>query len=467
MKFQRRVANFIFIMLISLFVACSSGGGEGGTGYTDVSRGAITEFGSIFVNGVEFDTTNADINLDGLAGTDTDLKLNMIVTVYGSINPDGLTGVAQSIVVKEVITGMVEAKPSSDTVVVLGHTIEILASTRFDNVADLSGIMVGDTVEVSGFVKSGGVITANRVEKLAGSVIESKIFGVVQNLNTTAQSFEFGSLTINYSSAVFSGLSSNSLANDMFLEVKGVYSPSTMTLLASEIEKDSLSTESVEDMAVEGFVTSVTSPTEFAVDYIPVVIDVSTVIDGGDVNEIVVGALVEAEGALVNGVLTANEIEFKDDIRIEALVNTVDTVSSSLTFTGLPGLVVQANSFTEYSGDLPAGLGSINAGTDVIKIRGYRLGATSTIIARRIELSSPTTTVSIQGQVSAIMPTTTFDILGTTIDTSTILDADFTRDSLVLGRAGFFSNLAVDDVVEVVGNLSGSVITWQSAEISD
>jgi len=467
MKFQRLVTNFIFFIFVSVFVACSSGGGEGGTGYTDVSRGSITQFGSIFVNGVEFDTTNADINLDGFAGADSDLKLNMIVTVYGSINPDGVTGVAQSVVVKEVVKGMVEGKPSSNTIIMLGHVIEIPASTRFDNVSDLSGIMVGDMVEVSGFVKSTGVITANRIEKLPGSITESKIFGVVQNLNVTTQTFEFGSLTIDYSGAAFSGLSSMSLANGMYLEVKGVYSSSVMTLVASDIEKDSLSSGSVAKMEVEGFVTSVTSPTEFAVDYIPVIIDLSTVVNGGDVGEIVVGALVEAEGALVNGVLTASELKFKDDIRIETLANTVDTVSSSLTFTGLPGLVVQANSFTEYSGDLPAGLGSINAGTDVIKIRGYRIGSTSTVVARRIELASPTTTASIQGPVSAIVPTSTFDILGTTIDTSTILDADFTLDGQVLGRAGFFNALAVDNVVEVIGVLSGSVITWQSAEISD
>lgn len=467
MKFQRTVTIFVFFILVSAFAACSSGGGEGGTGYTDVSRGAITQFGSIFVNGVEFDTTNASINLEGLAGTDADLKLNMIVTVYGSINPDGLTGTAQTVVVKEVVRGVVDAKPTSNSIIVLDHTIEIPASTRFDNVSDLSGIMVGDVVEVSGFVKSTGLITANRIEKLAGSGSESKIFGVVQNLNVSTHSFEFGSLTVDYSSAVFSGLNASSLANDMYLEVKGAYSSAAMTLVASEIEKDSLSSATVDEMEVEGFVTSVTSPTEFAVDYIPVTIDMSTVIDGGGVDEIVAGALVEADGVLINGVLTANEIEFKDDIRIEALVNTVDTVSSSLTFTGVPGLTVQANSFTEYSADLPAGLGSINAGTDVIKIRGYRLGSTSTIIARRIELASPTTTVSIQGQVSATVPTTTFDILGTTIDTSSILDADFTRDGQVLGRAVFFSELAVDAVVEVVGNLSGSVITWQSAEITD
>ena len=60
-----------------------AGGGIGGTG---ISQGAITGFGSIFVNGVEFNTSGATIIKDGNTVTQNDLKIGMVVTVDGSID---------------------------------------------------------------------------------------------------------------------------------------------------------------------------------------------------------------------------------------------------------------------------------------------------------------------------------------------------------------------------------------------
>ena len=468
MAVLRSTTKYIVTFLFFFIVSCSSGGGgEGGTGVTAVSKGSITQFGSIFVNGVEFDTTNAAVNMDGMVGDNSDLRLNMIVTVYGTINPDGLTGVAQSVVVKEVIKGIVEEKNGPDSIVVLGQTVEIPSSSRFDNVVDLTGISVGDIVEVSGYVKANGVITANRVELMSTNDSEFKTFGVIQNLDTISKTFQFGGLKIDYSGAAFSGIIPVSLAENMYLEVKGAYNKSISTLFANKIEKDISLSGSADELEIEGFVTSITSPTEFSVDYIPVVIDSSTSIEGGTIDDILVGSLAEVEGMLVNGILMAAKIGFEDDVRIEAQVNSVDLNNQTLTFIGMPGLLVQSNSFTEYSESMPNDMGSIVAGTDVVKVRGYRLGNSSTVVARSVELQSATTQVSLQGPVSTINATSAFDILGVTIDTVSILDADFTSDDVVLGRVNFFTELAVDKVVEVEGVLGGSVITWQKADIVD
>ena len=65
----------------------SGGGGIGGTGLT--STGSIDGFGSIFVNGVEFETDESDVSLDGLTSTQDKLRLGMVVTVHGTVNADG------------------------------------------------------------------------------------------------------------------------------------------------------------------------------------------------------------------------------------------------------------------------------------------------------------------------------------------------------------------------------------------
>ena len=61
----------IAILSVVGFLTSSCGGGGGGGDVaggglsgTGVSSGAITNFGSIFVNGVEFETSGASISLD-------------------------------------------------------------------------------------------------------------------------------------------------------------------------------------------------------------------------------------------------------------------------------------------------------------------------------------------------------------------------------------------------------------------
>ena len=56
---------------VFLLISCGSGGGGGmtaggGIGGTGIiSQGAVSAFGSIFVNGTEFDTSNAAIIVNG------------------------------------------------------------------------------------------------------------------------------------------------------------------------------------------------------------------------------------------------------------------------------------------------------------------------------------------------------------------------------------------------------------------
>ena len=466
MTVPRLFKQFVILFTTGILLSCSSGGGEGGTGITDVSRGTITQFGSIFVNGVEFDTTNADINLDGLRGTNSDLKLNMIVTVYGTINTDGLTGTADSVVVKEVLKGWVEYKSGPNSVVVLGQTVEISASTRFDGVTGLAGININSLVKISGFVKGNGIIAATRMELLTTNDSESKLFGVVENLDTVNKTFKFGALTVNYDSASFSGVTAGTLANNVYLEIKGTYNASVSTLFATEIENGVPFSGDVDAMEIEGFVTSIASANEISIDHVPVTLDINTKFDGGTVDDIVVGALVEAEGALVNGVLGANEIGFEDTVRIEGQVSNVDLNAQSIVFTDMPGLTVQENAFTEYSSDLPNGLADIVGGVDYVKVRGYRLDGTSIVVARRIEKQPAANSVSLQGPVS-LLADPVFYILGTAIDTTGLPDSAFIKDDQSIGRLNFFSEIAVDTVVNVDGAFDGSAITWQQVEIEN
>ena len=88
------------LMILGALTSCgnenqsTAGGGVGGTG---ISVGTITGFGSVFVNGVEFDTSGASITVDGTPASESDLGIGMVVAVEGAFNENGLTGKADRI----------------------------------------------------------------------------------------------------------------------------------------------------------------------------------------------------------------------------------------------------------------------------------------------------------------------------------------------------------------------------------
>ncbi len=76
-----RFALLVGMMFAAIGCALPDEGGIGGTGATDVSRGPIEGFGSIFVNGVEWEIDLAEVELDDERGSGEELQLGMVVTV--------------------------------------------------------------------------------------------------------------------------------------------------------------------------------------------------------------------------------------------------------------------------------------------------------------------------------------------------------------------------------------------------
>src|SRR3569833_2369295 len=83
-----KLSTLVLVLLAGL-AACTGDGTQtagGGIGGTGVSQGPITGFGSIFVNGVEFDTSSATILRGGATVAQNDLRIGMVVAVDGSIH---------------------------------------------------------------------------------------------------------------------------------------------------------------------------------------------------------------------------------------------------------------------------------------------------------------------------------------------------------------------------------------------
>ena len=119
--------RLLALLLAALLTSCGGGGGSspeivagGADGSGDSGDtgdavagisgsgkaiGVITQFGSIFVNGVEYDTTEAVIIVNGAVATEDDLGVGMVVFIQGTVNEDGVTGVAEVVIVDDNLKG--------------------------------------------------------------------------------------------------------------------------------------------------------------------------------------------------------------------------------------------------------------------------------------------------------------------------------------------------------------------------
>ena len=114
---------FMALLLVVLAAGCGGGGGGGGTsasaGTAGTSTGTVTAFGSVYVNGVKYETTGIPIRVNGVSGTQSDLSVGDVVTVTGTSN--GTTGVATRIVYWADVEGPISAVSTVvSTLTVLG-----------------------------------------------------------------------------------------------------------------------------------------------------------------------------------------------------------------------------------------------------------------------------------------------------------------------------------------------------------
>jgi hypothetical protein len=321
MTFQRHLFGLLVAVVVSAGAAgpLLAGGGIGGTG---IVFGPITAFGSIFVNGIEFSTDGAEILIEGRPSRESDLRLGMLVTVSGSVNADGVSGQAVAVRYCDEVEGpLTENHVGADGIGrlrVLEQIVDVGPATVFDagttGVADIRAIPVNALVEVSGYSQGTGLIYATRIEVKEriwqGGKIEVK--GIIQDLGI--DTFRIGELTVSWAEAVL--LPNVPMANGLYVEVHGSRGFDAQgRLIAEHVEREGHGIVGVsgegDRVEVHGIVTSALANGIFHINGQPVEIKPDTRFDDGTAADLVVGAEVEAEGTMVNGVLVADEVEIE------------------------------------------------------------------------------------------------------------------------------------------------------------
>ena len=468
--FLRGLAPWLLALALC---ACGGGGGSpvsgvgiGGTGKPGVTFGDIEDTtGGVTVAGTTFSTAGATVQLSGAAATAADLRDGHVALVEGS--SAGGTGTASAITVDEVVKGRLEAKPGAALLTVQGQTVEIDARTVFGpgiNPASADGLLVDDLLEIWGFVKGPGLIRATRIERET-SLSERRVVGFAANVDTGNQRFTIGTQTIHYTGADVSRLAGGVPQAGQLVRVRGS-ARMNGDVDATRIDPFQLDDQGDnDDVELEGFVTAILSGTSFSLGGVTVQTNAQTVFVGGTILDVIVGAVLEAEGDLAGGILTAQRIEFDAGVRIEADVSM--RAGNVISLVGFPGLTVLVDGQTEFDGSASS-VADIAPG-DHLDIEA-RISGANTVVAVEIKEESADTRVRFQGPVDAAPAPSdpTFHMLGISIDTSTVGVGNFQNETgAVITRATFFAGLAAGRIVQVQGELVGGNPVWDEAELDD
>ena len=470
----RLLRSLLLIVPFFVFSGCGgggassslAGGGIGGSGIQSV--GPITDFGSVFVNGVEYDTTWANILMNGVPNRPISaLKVGMVVRVSGTIDPIEAKGTATVVDYESELTGTIGAPPvistTGGTFVIFGQTVVVDAGTVFDNASGIEALSAGTLVEVSGFRDRAGQIHATFVaaDSAAPSVIQIK--GTISEVTPTT--FRLGSLVVNYGGATTENVPPGGLGNGLLVAVRSGSLPVNGVLTASDIEVEKGVPATHGQAALQGYVANL-SGNSFTLNGQAVAVNAQTAYKNGTAASLANNVKVEVEGELVAGVLVASRLEFDQapTVRLQTQVSAVNVAARMVTVFGSPGVVVQFTDQTllldQSSARLRAfGLANIAPG-DRLAIVGVNTGQSS-VNAKRVVRTDPDAQALLEGPLeSAVLPTLT--ILGVNANTSVATQFQDSNGNAV-SQSVFFDQTTPGRIVQVQGLFDGTAIAVTKA----
>ena len=481
-----RIGTWLAVVAGAAMVAAlgsCGGGGGGGDGVTPeptgvMTTGAITGFGSVFVNGVRYTTSGADIEIDGVKKTQADLKVGQVVDIKGTMD-DG-SAKADVIRYHHNLEGPVTAIDGL-TLVAMGQTVHVSSETSLGepiavdpDLLEIKGLALGDVVEVSGLIEADGSIAATRVDlRLHDGAYD--VYGTASGVNTALKTFLINALLVDYSSANIEDFPSGAPSDGDLVLVTGLEFGEGGEFIATKVElryDQEVMPDPGDMVNVQGVISAFVSATEFEVTGFPVTTTSATVYENGTVADLALDVQVCVVGTLdANGVLVATRIRFhvESGVRIVSEVSAIDLGNNRLTVLGLQVTTDRNTRFEDESAANvePFSLEGLHTG-DWVDVRGYEYPADSgKVFATRIERIDDKAASAHRMRGPFRNPDSPdFDILSVAVRTT---DGTLFREETVPGEpaiklepAAFFA-LPEETLVEARGTWSGTVLTAEYA----
>lgn len=465
--------------LLLVLGACSSSDSnqDGGTppppsATTGVlSTGVITGFGSVYLNGERYGTSDVAVTMDDQAADPSQLRVGQYVELKGHQHGAGDLD-ADVIRYHNLLEGPVSSiDVGAGSLVAMGQTVLATLDTVFgDDItpASLEGLAVGDVVEVSGVVPRDGAIDATRIDvKPDGGPYD--VTGYVSTVSVAGRRFDLGGLVVDYSTANMEDFATGDPAVGDLVLVKGFTFLADGAFLAIHIElrsEDRLVAGPGDLVEVEGIIADYVSVTSFKVADWKVTTTANTEYEHGTSADLANGVRVFVKGvADATGVLVAHKIAFREvsEVRVVAQVGAIAPYDELV----LLGVEVATTGTTVYR-DMSAlslrdfGLDDVVVGT-WLDVRGYEEPAGSgRVVATHVVRIDPADGVQLRGPFRDPAPPS-FDILSVRV---TISDATrFVLEGNVRLTATEFFGQAPGELVEAWGTWSEPLLSAQRVEI--
>ena len=443
------------LLSAAVSVPPTSGGGIGGSGSSTTSSGSIDGFGSIFVNGVRFETDDAEVIVNGEVRDDDALRLGMVVLVTGEVDDSGTSGTAERVIYDNELKGPtsgieVSADGDAKLLTILGINVIVeRLGTVFDDVT-FDTLALDDVVEVSGFTGRGESLRATRVERegrfVAGQS-QVELRGRVTALS--GNQFMLGDVSVDASEAALEDFGGATLSEGQLVEVRGTLTEGVLTATRIELD-ESVGNRFAEGAAVQvqGAITGYQSPASFRVGGVDVDASAATLQPAGLV--LGNGAVVQINGVWEQGRLVASRIASRRGrIKVEGPLGAVDVEAGTLTLQLVPGSVaVTLSQSTRLDDDSDRAsilrIGDLVPG-DYLEVEAYLDG--DRLVATTVERDDDENEQSLQGPVDSFVAGESITILGLTYSTS---GAEFEgRDDVDIDADLFFANVQPGDLVKV------------------
>ena len=434
---------------------------RGGSPVAVVTKGEITGFGSVIVNGVRYETGDAEIVIDGEPGAEAGLSVGAVVTLRGERIPGADTGSASRIEFDDSVEGPVDAVDAdAGTAVVLGRTVHVSIDTLFEGngaVAGLAGLAAGDAVEVSGFDRADGSVEATLI-RLKAAPDRLELTGVAAQVDTAAQRLRVGGALVDYGTAMLDGFPDGAPANGDRVEARGSERAADGTLIAETLGFRDQGVDAAaegEEAKVEGLITRFSSAADFDVDGQPVTTDDGTVFAGGNASMLGTDVRVEVEGTVADtGAILAERVRFEapSQARLEGAADEIDLDAGTLAAAGVTILTDAKTRFRDAGSQRqrPFALADIDIG-DRVEAAGTESG--DALMARSVTRTDADAGVVLRARARDVGEPG-FVMLGVTVmtDGTTV----FEEGGQPIDAAAFFA-AAEGREVEVEGTLNGNI----------
>jgi hypothetical protein len=437
--------------------SCGGGGGtqvaDGGIGGTGITQGRLTSFGSIFVNGTEFNTDSASFTVNNLEATQNDLAIGMVVRISGSSDTVNATGNAESVTYDSLIEGLLNSNDiaSNNTLILMNQSVRVDGDTVYENRIDstaLENLPVNSEVEVSGFTDGSGTILATRIEvqSLAWAGGELEISGLISGISDNQ--FQIGNLTIDASNI-------ESLPSEgTFVEVEGSRFSGDLFIASSvevEGDGDQVVAEDGHEVEIEGQITQALDTHDlFSLN--GQIVDASATPLSGATEQLTLGRVAKVEGVMNGDILLAEEIDLKADSsergEISAFLGIGNVDTSAGTVTLLGKTIIVDNSTIMESDEHSSSSFTLDQliSSDYLEAKVYM--DNGSLVASKLELEQAPSNhnAEVEG-IPQFINNSTIEIFGIRIDTSRVNYSFANRSTEVTGN--FFDGVLIATNIEL------------------